>query len=191
MKNARDKFASGFGSVMEWYDFALYGFFAPIIAQLYFPSKISNIALLKTFSVFAVGFFARPFGALLFGYLSDKYGRTVSLKLTPLLIICPTLLLSVLPTYHQIGIIAPILLTILRIWQGLCIGGEFANNIIYLCETTLHNRLFFMGSIGSCTGSIGILLASCIATLFYSIIPHAQLVEWGNHTRTISKFIKT
>lgn len=106
MSGIKDKVASGLGSVLEWYDFALYGFFAPLIATLYFPSKVVSIGLLETFSVFAVGFFARPLGALLFGYMSDRYGRTASLKLTPLLITCPTLLFTLLPTYQQIGILA-------------------------------------------------------------------------------------
>lgn len=175
----KDKVASGLGSVLEWYDFSLYGFFAPLLAQLYFPSEAPTIGLLKTFSVFAVGFFARPIGALIFGYVSDKYGRTVSLKLTPLLITCPTLLFCFLPTYQQIGIFAPLLLIFLRVWQGLCIGGEYANNIIYLCETTKRNHLYFIGSIGSCTGSFGILLASIIAALWYSIFTPQNLSTWG------------
>lgn len=101
MARLKDKVASGLGSILEWYDFALYGFFAPLLAQLYFPSNTSSVGLLKTFSVFAIGFFARPIGALLFGYIGDKYGRTTALKLTPLLITCPTLLFSISPTYQQ------------------------------------------------------------------------------------------
>ncbi len=88
--SVKDKIASGLGSVLEWYDFSLYGFFAPLLAQLFFPSDAPATGLLKTFSIFAIGFLARPIGALIFGYISDKYGRTVSLKLTPLLITCPT-----------------------------------------------------------------------------------------------------
>ncbi|HLB42517.1 MAG TPA: MFS transporter [Gammaproteobacteria bacterium] len=179
MIKIKDKIASGLGSILEWYDFALYGFFAPLIAQLYFPSAEPSIGLLKTFSVFAIGFFARPLGALLFGYISDKHGRTTSLKLTPLLIACPTLLLSILPTYQQIGIFATIILIMLRIWQGICIGGEYANNIVYLCESTQPKHVYFLGSIGSCTGSFGILLASSIATLWYEIFPSHSLLLWG------------
>lgn len=175
----KDKVASGLGSVLEWYDFSLYGFFAPLLAQLYFPHDAPVVGLLKTFSVFAVGFFARPIGALIFGYISDKYGRTVSLKITPLLITCPTLLFCFLPTYQQIGIFAPLLLIFLRIWQGICIGGEYANNIVYLCETTKRNYLYFIGSIGSCTGSLGILFASTIAAISYSIFTFQTLSTWG------------
>src|SRR3990167_908085 len=175
----KDKVASGLGSILEWYDFSLYGFFAPLLAQLYFPNNAPTIGLLKTFSVFAIGFFARPIGALIFGYISDKYGRTVSLKLTPLLITCPTLLFCFLPTYQHIGIFAPLLLILLRIWQGICIGGEYANNIVYLCETTKKNHLYFIGSIGSCTGSLGILFASTIAAIWYSTFTPEHLSAWG------------
>lgn len=179
MIGVKNKIASGLGSILEWYDFALYGFFAPFIAQLYFPSSNSSIALIKTFLVFAIGFCARPFGALLFGYISDKHGRTISLKLTPLLITLPTFLFSILPTYQQIGIISTIILVMLRVWQGICIGGEYANNIVYLCESIQPKRIYFLGSIGSCTGSMGIFLASCVASLWYMIFSPKILLLWG------------
>jgi len=174
-----DKIATGLGSVLEWYDFALYGFFAPLIAQLYFPSEHQLIGLLKVFSIFAVGFIARPFGALLFGVISDKYGRTACLKITPLLITIPTLLFALLPTYQQIGALAPCMLILLRILQGMCIGGEFANSIIYLCETTQSKHIYFVGSIGSCTGSFGIFLASTVAAASYIAFPTNILYSWG------------
>jgi len=179
MMRIRDKAASGIGSVLEWYDFSLYGFFAPLLAKLYFPSDVLTVGLIKTFSVFAVGFFARPIGALIFGYISDKYGRAISLRITPLLITLPTLLFCFLPTYQQIGFLAPILLIILRIWQGICIGGEYANNIVYLCEGAQKKNLYFMGSIGSCTGSLGILCASLVAAFCYTIFPTKELALFG------------
>lgn len=175
----RGGFASGIGSVLEWYDFSLYGFFAPLLAQLYFPCDNSAIALLKTFSVFAISFFARPIGALIFGYISDKYGRIVTLKITPLLITFPTLCFCFLPTYQQIGALAPLLLVFLRIWQGVCIGGEYANNIVYMCESARKNNLYFIGSLGSCTGSLGIMLASMVAALCYTIFTPEYLYSTG------------
>ncbi|KTD08529.1 MFS transporter [Legionella jamestowniensis] len=179
MAHIKDKIASSLGSVLEWYDFALYGFFSQIIIRLYFPSSSPSLGLLKAFSVFAVGFFARPIGGLLFGYIGDKYGRSASLRITPLLITIPTLIFSILPTYQRIGILAPAFLVVLRVWQGICIGGEYSNNIIYLCETSKPNKLYFWGSIGACTGSLGILIASTTATLFYHLLSYESLESWG------------
>jgi MHS family proline/betaine transporter-like MFS transporter len=179
MNRLKNRIASSLGNIIEWYDFALYGFFAPLIATLYFPSSSIDTALLKAFSVFAIGFFARPIGALLFGYIGDTYGRSVSLKITPLLITFPTLLLSILPTYHSIGILAPIALIFLRIWQGICIGGEYANNIIYLCESTEQKHIYFWGSLGSCSSSFGIFLASTVAAGCYTLFTHSSLESIG------------
>lgn len=175
----KDRIASGLGSILEWYDFTLYSFFAPVIAELYFSSQSSENNLLKALSIFAVGFFARPFGALLFGSISDKFGRTVSLKLTPILITIPTALFAILPTYKQIGILAPITLIFLRIFQGVCIGGEHVNNIVYLCETAKPRYVYFFGSIGSCIGSTGILLASSVAATMYMVLSNYALITWG------------
>jgi MFS transporter, MHS family, proline/betaine transporter len=172
----KNKIASGFGSVLEWYDFALYGFFAPLIATLYFPSTNNSIALLKTFSVFAVGFIARPFGGLLFGFISDRYGRITTLKLTPILITLPTVCLALLPTYQSIGLLAPLILILCRIAQGICMGGEFTNNIIYLCETARPKARYFLGSIGAATGTLGIFLASSVAAIFTQLFSQDALV---------------
>lgn len=179
MSNKKDKIASALGSILEWYDFSLYGFFAPLLASIYFPSSTPFVSLLKIFGVFAIGFFARPVGALLFGYVSDKYGRTLTLKITPWLITISTFLLVFIPSYAEIGITASILVCLLRIAQGICIGGEYSNNMIYLCEMAKSKHSYFYGSLGSCSGSIGILLASSVTTLCYISFTHAFLIEWG------------
>lgn len=179
MAKTKDRIASGAGSVLEWYDFSLYGFFAPLLAQVYFPNKSYYVGLLATFSAFAIGFIARPIGALIFGHISDKFGRAYSLKLTPILITIPTLGLAILPSYNTIGILAPLLLVLLRIIQGICIGGEFSNNLVYLCETANNKQIYFLGSLGSCTGSLGILLASTIASIWYLTFSPEILFLWG------------
>src|SRR3990167_7436996 len=106
MERIKNKIASGMGCILEWYDFSLYGFFAPIIAALYFPNDTITAGYIKTLGIFAIGFLARPIGALLFGYISDSRGRATCLKMTPLLITIPTLSIALLPTYQQIGILA-------------------------------------------------------------------------------------
>lgn len=179
MSSKKDKVASALGSILEWYDFSLYGFFAPLLASIYFPSSTPVVSLLKIFAVFAIGFFARPIGALLFGYISDKYGRILTLKITPWLITLSTCLLVFIPSYNEIGVTASVLVCFLRIAQGISIGGEYSNNMIYLCETANAKRTFFYGSIGSCSGSIGLLLASSVTTLCYVSFEHSFLIEWG------------
>ena len=171
---------SSFGSSLEWCDFALYGYFGPIFAQIFFINTPNQawMNLLQTYLIFAIGFAARPIGALIFGYMGDKFGRMFSLKLTPLLLIISTILLACLPTYQTIGYYAVILLLLIRIFQGILIGGEFAGNIVYLCEYSFKHR-YFWGSIGSCTGSFGIILASAIATIFFGFLTHDAMLEYG------------
>ncbi len=173
------KILSGLCSTLEWYDYALYGYFSPIIAELFFPSKIYTNSLLYALGTFAIGFIARPLGALIFGRLGDKYGRVAILKATPILITTPTFLLAILPTYDQIGFVSPLLLIALRIIQGFCVGAEYATNITFLCEHESKNRTYFMGSIGSCIASSGIFLASLIASLCTLLLSSSLLIEWG------------
>ena len=179
MPALKDKIASASGSVLEWYDFSIYGFFAPLLASVFFPHHSVMAGIIKSFAIFAVGFIARPIGALIFGYVGDKYGRAACLKLTPLLITAPTLGIAFLPSFSTIGLASPLLLLLLRVLQGLCIGGEFSNNIIYLCESAPIKRRYFFGSIGACTGSLGIFVASTLAAFFYLFMSPDSLVNYG------------
>lgn len=179
MLKLKNKIASGFGSVVEWYDFSIYGFFAPFFPQIFFPNNSEMVGVIKSFTIFAVGFFARPLGALFFGYIADKYGRVVVLKLMPLLITVPTFAIAFLPSYHVIGFLAPVILLGLRVLQGLCIGGEFSNSIVYLCETADIKNRYFLGAIGVCTGSCGILLASIATAFSYTLFSTSYLILYG------------
>lgn len=168
----------GLGSSLEWYDFALYGFFAPIFAKQFFPVNENYINLLQAFSVFAIGFLVRPLGGLIFGIIGDKYGRTRCLRITPLLITIPTLCIAFLPNYAEIGFLAPLLLLISRIVQGIFIGGEYAGNMVYMCEANVQKR-YFLGSLGSVSGSFGLFLASSAASLTYWVFPLAFVERYG------------
>lgn len=162
------KIYSSFGSVLEWFDFALYGFFGQIFANLFFSPLLSSswTPLLMTYATFAIGFVARPIGALIFGSIGDKYGRSFSLKLTPIAITISTALIAFLPTYHSIGLLSIVLLLMLRIMQGIALGGEFSMNMVYLYEFSKKWK-YVWGSVGSCTGSLGIMLASAFSAFFY------------------------
>ncbi|MCZ6469691.1 MAG: MFS transporter, partial [Candidatus Dadabacteria bacterium] len=169
------------GNVLEWYDFALYGFFAPVIAKLFFPSDNQITGLLATFGIFAVGFLMRPVGAVIFGILGDKLGRKKALEISVIMMAVPTTLIGVLPTYETAGILAPILLTIIRLIQGVSVGGEFTGSISYVVENAPHppgRRGFYSSwTVFSLLG--GILLGSAIASLVTSVFSDAQLHSFG------------
>ncbi len=171
--------AGSVGNVLEWYDFALYGYFAPILAGLFFPSDTPLVSLLSTFGVFAIGFFARPLGAVLFGHVGDTRGRKTALVWSVMLMAVPTGLLGLLPTYADIGVVAPILLTLLRILQGLSVGGEFAGSMAFLVEHAPPNRRGYAGSWSEFGAQVGILLGSGTSALLTTLLSPEALSSWG------------
>ena len=126
--------SSSICNVLVWYEYTLYAYFATVISKLFFPMENHLVSMLLTFSTFAVGLAARPIGGIIFGYIGDRYSRKKTLMITMLLMSIPTMLIGCLPTYAQIGIIAPICLILLRIMQGVALGGEFGTSCVYLFE---------------------------------------------------------
>ncbi len=175
----RNVIAGCVGNVLEWYDFALYGFFAPFIAKQFFPSDDQVSSLLATFGVFAVGFFMRPVGAVIFGILGDKLGRKKVLEISVVMMAIPTTLIGVLPTHEQAGILAPILLTLIRLIQGVSVGGEFTGSISYVVEQAPYGRRGFYSSwtVFSLLG--GILLGSAVSGLVTNILTPDQMLSYG------------
>lgn len=161
--------ASAVGTFLEFYDFAFYGFFAPIITQLFFPRINSQSALLMGYGLFAISFFARPIGALLIGLIGDTYGRRQALSISILFLGLPTLLIGVLPTYEQIGLYAPLTLIILRFLQGMCIGGEYNGAFIFAFEH-IHHRQGFIGGIITSAAICGMVLAISMSLLVIRFI---------------------
>lgn len=157
--------SSSLGNILEWYDFGLFTIYSSLLSELFFPNKDHATALLTTFGIFAVGFLCRPLGALIFGYLGDRSGRVKALRLSILMISIPTLLIGCLPTYQQAGIIAPILLTLIRIWQGISLGGEYSGNLIYLAESAPINYRATITSFAGTGANFGILLATVVGGL--------------------------
>lgn len=168
------------GNALEWYDYALYAQFATIISMHFFPANSDpQLAMLATFAVYAVGFIVRPVGAIFFGWFGDKFGRKAALSAAILLMALPTTAIGLLPTYEQIGILAPILLTVIRLLQGLSLGGEFSGCIAYLVESAPQNKRGFIGSAAFTSMCGGLLLGSLIANLLIYILPTADLISWG------------
>lgn len=167
------------GNGLEWYDYALYGHFAVLISQLYFPSDDKFISLIATFGVYAAGFIMRPLGAVLFGIIGDKVGRRSSLAISILLMAIPTGCIAFLPTYAEIGIAAPILLTIIRLLQGAALGGEFTGSITYIVEHADKERRGIAGSTSLISMMIGMLLGSAAAMLCSNLLPKEEFEDWG------------
>lgn len=167
------------GNVLEWYDFALYGFMASILSELFFPTEDRLVSLIATYGVFAVGFIMRPFGSVMFGWLGDTIGRSRTLVLSVAMMALPTLLLGMLPTYADIGVMAPVLLTVVRMVQGLSVGGEFSTSVTYLVETAPPTRRGFAGSWANIGSLAGMLLGSGAAAVVTSNMEPATLEAWG------------
>jgi len=171
--------AGAIGNALEWYDFALYGYFAPVFAVLFFPSEYRSVSLVSAFSVFAVGFFARPLGALLFGYWGDTLGRREALSRSVLLMALPTCLVGLLPTFATIGVAAPILLTCFRFLQGLSVGGEFTGSVTFLVEHAPQSQRGYTGSWAGFSAQTGALLGSGVTALIVLNVTDEALLQWA------------
>src|SRR5262249_50831113 len=158
--------AAGFaGNVLEWYDFAVYGFFAPIIGKEFFPSSSSATSLIASFGAFAAGFLMRPVGAVLFRHIGGLLGRKQARTLSVMLMAVPTFLVGLLPTHAQIGFAAPALMVLLRMIQGISVGGEFTSSIIFLVEHAPPSRRGLFGSFSLMGSTAGILLGSAVGAV--------------------------
>ncbi|PVB60325.1 MFS transporter [Labrenzia sp. 011] len=177
--NTRKIVAGTVGNTLEWYDFAVYGYLAPILAQQFFPNSNPTVSLISTFGIFAAGFLMRPIGSLLLGHIADRAGRSRALLLSVALMAIPTTLIAFLPTYETIGIGAPIALTLLRLLQGLSVGGEYTGSSVYLYEIAPRQRRSFIVSWALVGAVFGILLGSGVAALATGLLPADALGTWG------------
>ncbi len=157
--------ASAIGTLLEWYDFSLFAFLTPLLATLFFPKEDTFTALMFTYTIFAIGFLVRPLGAIIFGHLGDRIGRKKTLVISILLMSIATFLMGVLPTYDTLGIWAPILLIILRICQGLSVGGESTGAVLFVIETNHYQRRGFVCSTLWAVIGVGMLLGSLASTI--------------------------
>ncbi len=172
-------FPATIGNVLEWYDFSLFGYFAVVIAELFFPSQDKSLSLLRTFGIFAVGYILRPVGAVLFGHWGDRLGRKKTLSIGIILMAGSTLVMGLLPTYAEIGSAAGIILVICRMFQGIAIGGEYAGSIIYLAEHAPPRQRGLTASLALFSTFIGLFIGSAVAALTSWVIEPSAFKIWG------------
>ncbi|MFC4949602.1 MFS transporter [Pseudonocardia sp. GCM10023141] len=177
----RQLVAASIGNAVEWYDWYAYSFLAVYFSTQVFPASTDDplVPLLNAFAVFAVGFFMRPLGGLLLGSLADRIGRRGALTATILLMGGGSLLMAILPTYDQVGVLAPILLVIARLVQGLSVGGEFAASTTFLVESAPTGRRGLFSSFQYVSTTIGQLVASGLTALLAVTVAKPDMASWG------------
>src|SRR4051812_33435683 len=167
------------GNIMEWYDFAVYGYFAQVIGRHFFPSHDPVTSLIASFGAFAAGFLMRPLGGVIFGHIGDKIGRKAALTLSVLAMAIPTFLIGVLPDHSQIGAAAAVLLVALRMIQGLSVGGEYTTSVVFLVEGAAPDRRGLAGSWTVFGAVAGILLGSAVGAATTTLLSPEALHSWG------------
>ncbi|TMR89116.1 MFS transporter [Nonomuraea basaltis] len=167
------------GSVVEWYDFLLYGTASALVFnKIFFPAVDPSVGLIASFGTLAVGYAARPLGGILFGHFGDRLGRKRMLVSSILLMGAATLLIAVLPTYDQIGVWAPVLLIVLRLLQGVAVGGEWGGAVLMTLEHAKGNRRGLWSSVAQMGAPSGLLLSTWAFSLV-SALPEDQFLSWG------------
>ncbi len=180
VSNTRKVIAAGaVGNVLEWYDFAVYGYFAAAIGRAFFPQEDKVAQVLAAFGIFAVGFLMRPVGGALIGYIGDRFGRRTALTFSVAAMAIPTFLVGVLPGYQTLGVAAPILLTLLRMIQGLSVGGEYTTSIIFMVEHARPDQRGMVGAMAGCGAVGGILAGSATGAVLAAAMPSEMLEAWG------------
>ncbi|WJF89805.1 MFS transporter [Paraburkholderia bonniea] len=170
--------AASIGNALEWFDLVVYGFFALVISQLFFPAGNETISLLLTLGTFGVSFFMRPLGAVVLGAYADRAGRRAALTLSILLMMVGTLIIAVLPTYQTIGVAAPVILVLARLMQGFSAGGEFGSATAFLAEHVPERRGFF-ASWQVASQGLTTLLAAGFGMVLSSQLSVTQMASWG------------
>ncbi|MDR1031561.1 MAG: MFS transporter [Holosporales bacterium] len=167
------------GSSLEWYDFALYGYFAALLGRLFFPSGDEFQQLIASFGAFASGLIARPVGAVMFGYIGDIWGRKKALIVSIYMMAIPTAAMALLPTYEYLGIWSGVLLTMIRIVQGLALGGGFTGTMVFIYEHSSEKRRGTYSSWAPFSLVFGFVLGAVIATVVGFALDNDALESWG------------
>lgn len=172
--------ASFAGAMLEWYDFFVFGTASGLVfGRLFFAQSDPVMGIIAAFATFGVGFFARPIGGIVFGHFGDRVGRKVTLIWTLMIVGLSTFLIGLLPTYADVGVLAPILLVTLRLIQGFGLGGEYGGAALMTIESSPQARRGFMGSLPQAAASAGIMLATTVFSLCNWLLSEAQFLDWG------------
>ena len=178
-ERSRVVWSSVIGTTVEWYDFLIYGTASALVfSKLFFPSFDPVVGSIAAFGSYAVGFLARPLGGALFGHFGDKVGRKAMLSMTIIIMGLGTFLIGCLPTYSQIGVWAPILLVILRLVQGIGIGGEWGGAVLMVVESVPAKRRGFFGSVVQLGYPLGVILSTGAFALM-AFLPESEFLRWG------------
>jgi MFS transporter, MHS family, proline/betaine transporter len=167
------------GNMLEWYDFALFGFFAKQIGAHFFPASNPTASLLAAYGTFAAGFLMRPVGGALFGWVGDRFGRKQALIWSVLAMAVPSFCIGLLPSEASIGLAAPVLLLVFRLLQGIAVGGEYMASSVFLVEGALPGRRGWMGSWSPFGAFAGTLLGSAAGAVVNAILPPAAVMAYG------------
>ncbi|MFM7053124.1 MAG: MFS transporter [Bacteroidota bacterium] len=171
--------ASSVGTMIEWYDFYIFGSLAPVIATQFFPKENPTAAFLATLAAFGVGFVIRPFGALVFGRLGDIVGRKHTFLLTLLIMGGSTFFIGMIPGYESIGILAPIIVFVFRALQGLALGGEYGGAVIYVAEHAPEDKRGYFTSFIQTTATVGLLLSLLVILGCRALLSADDFNAWG------------
>ena len=171
--------ASFIGNFVEWFDYASYGYFATVIAVAFFPEFAPASALLATFAVFAISFVIRPVGGIVWGGIGDRIGRRTALSWSILIMSGATTLIALLPSYHQVGILAPILLLVVRMVQGFSASGEYAGATAFIAEYAPTSRRGLFTSIVPASTAAGPLAGSLLSAALFAMLDDAEMQAWG------------
>src|SRR5262245_23798785 len=171
--------ASSVGTMIEWYDFYIFGSLAAVIAPLFYPPGNDTLALIAYLSTFAVGFVVRPFGALFFGRIGDLVGRKYAFLVTLLIMGGATAIIGLLPTYQTIGLAAPIALLVIRVLQGLALGGEYGGAAVYVAEHVADERRGFYTSFIQITATLGLFVSLIVILIVQNSMSADAFRAWG------------
>jgi MFS family permease len=172
-------FASGLGTMIEWYDFYIFGSLAVVMSQLMFPKGNPAWALIQTWALFATGFVVRPFGAIVFGRVGDLIGRKYAFLVTLTIMGLSTFVIGLLPTYASVGLLAPSILLLLRLLQGLALGGEYGGAAVYVAEHVPDNKRGYYTSFIQVTATLGLFVSLGVILAVKKMMSDADFKAWG------------